>query len=83
MTSLGEPQRSITVQLYMRTGRPAEIRNLISQTCIPSDLDDIYSVPSDIVPILFPILFEVYTAYYKLNLVCLRVNDDKRYAYTL
>ena len=30
--------RFVTVQLYLRTGRPAEIRNLISQTCILSDL---------------------------------------------
>ena len=34
VTSLGKSSALFTVQLYLRTGRPAELRNLRSQTCI-------------------------------------------------
>ena len=40
--------RSVTVQLYLRTGRPAEIRNLIYQTFIISDLVYMYIISTNI-----------------------------------
>ena len=44
-------QRSVTVQLYLRTGRPAELCNSISQTCIQLPMAIIiFLADNDVVP---------------------------------